>query len=99
MAAPVTRLGQRDANEAEIVAALLAAGASVIRLHSPTDLLVGFREANFLLEIKLPLGVRGGLSHSKKTPAQVEFFQTWRGQKAEVRSPLEALRAIGALLH
>ena len=89
----------RDANEPEIVAALQAIGASVVRLHSPVDLLVGYRRKTYLLEVKLPLGPRGGDSHSRTTHAQDVFFQQWRGQIAIVRSEGDALKAIGAPLH
>jgi len=39
----------RDANEAEIVAALLKVGASVHRFHVPCDLIVGYRGKTYLL--------------------------------------------------
>lgn len=80
---------KRDSNEAEIVAVLKAAGASVVQLSQEgvTDLLVGFNETNFLLEVKTGTG--------KLTAAQIDFFETWNGQKAIVRTPDEALRIIG----
>lgn len=43
---------RRDANEPEVVEALEACGAYVIRLDVPCDLLVGFRGKFFALEIK-----------------------------------------------
>jgi hypothetical protein len=89
----------RDANEPQIIAALRSVGATVIPLHTPVDLLVGFRGQTFLLEVKLPLGPRGGDAHSRTTPDQDTFFGSWRGHAVIVRSPLEALRAIGAVLH
>lgn len=88
---------QRDANEGEVVAALRAVvGAHVILLDQPVDLLVGYRGRNWLLEVKLPPGPRGGTSHSQPTDEQLGFFRTWPGQKQVVRSAGEALRAIGA---
>lgn len=47
----------RDANEPAIVEALVAVGASVQTLHGRSgrpDLLVGWRQENFLLEVKNP---------------------------------------------
>ena len=87
---------QRDANEAEITDALRSVGANVYQLDRPVDLLVGFRGKNYLLEVKLPLGPEGGKSHSKPNQSQVNFLRTWRGQRAVVRSPTEAIEAIGA---
>jgi len=84
-----------DRNQAEIVAALRAAGASVRTIHrigsGLPDLLVGYRGRNYLLEIKSPAGTL--------TPDETEFFQSWRGQVAIVRTPTEALAAIGAIDH
>lgn len=87
---------QRDANEPEIVAALQAVGATVVRLDKPVDLLVGYRGANYLIEVKLPAGSRGGTAHSAPTDGQVVFFATWRGKASLVRTPEDALHAIGA---
>ena len=88
---------QRDDNEQEIVDALLAVGASVDRVDEPCDLIVGYRGATFLLEVKLPPGPRGGTSHSRPTPKQVEFAGRHKGQYVVVRSVEEALRAVGAI--
>ncbi len=79
---------QRDANEAPIVRQLKQIGASVLRLND-ADLLVGFRQANYLLECKIPgMGIRKG--------RQQEFWDTWNGQKAVIHSFDEARNAIGA---
>ena len=86
----------RDANETEIVNALRCIGASVYRLDTPCDVIVGFRKHNYLIEIKLPPGPKGGVSHSTLTPDQVDFQRTWRGQFAVVRSVNEAFAAICA---
>ena len=80
---------RRDANEALIVMALERAGATVVRQHTPCDLVVGFRGENFLLEVK----ARGGVL----TDEEAEFCETWRGQIVVVRSVEEALRVIGAI--
>jgi len=85
---------QRDGNETIIVNALQGIGASVYRLDKPCDLLVGFRGRNYLLEIKLPVGPRGGTSHSRLNDLQEEFAATWRGQFEVVRSVEDAIEAI-----
>jgi hypothetical protein len=87
---------QRDGNEKTIVDALRGIGASVVRLDKPCDLLVGYRGANFLIEVKLPLGPRGGKAHSELNDLQKEFDQTWRGQFDVVRSPEEAVELLTA---
>jgi hypothetical protein len=58
----------RDGNEAAIVDALRAAGATVTRLGDAgvPDLLVGYRGSTLLLEIKLPLGARGGKAQRRE---------------------------------
>jgi hypothetical protein len=80
---------KRDANEGPIVDALKAAGATVRRLSETgvPDLIVGIDGANYLLEVK----DKGG----KLTEAEDTFFNEWQGQKTIVRTPEEALRAIG----
>lgn len=60
------------------------------------DLLCGWRGINYLIEIKLPLGPKGG-DPSVRTPDQVEFYKTWRGKVHEVRSVKHALQIIGAI--
>jgi len=84
----------RDGNEKNIVDALLQIGATVERLDQPCDLLVGFRGKNFLFEVKLPLGVRGGKAHSQLNDAQALFDQTWRGQFDVVRCPEDAIELV-----
>ena len=79
---------KRDANEAEIVTALEGAGATVVRLKW-VDLLVGFRGAAYLLEVKT---ARGRLNAKQR-----EQFARWRGAPVVVvRTPEQALEAIGA---
>jgi hypothetical protein len=70
------------------------------------DLLVGFRGRSFLLEVKLPLTKQGATPHRRNgvaggrgdlTKAQVLWWDAWTGEPAiVVRSPAEALAAIGA---
>lgn len=77
---------KRDANEKEIVEALLKAGYSVVRLDTPLDLLVGKNGVTWLLEVKMPDG--------ELTKPQKEFIKTWQGQFAIARTPEEALAAV-----
>jgi hypothetical protein len=100
---------QRDTNEPPIVAALRRAGASVTLIpgFGVPDLLVGYQQETFLLEVKHVLGARGG-KHAYKTPVtevgggelsetQVRWWKGWQGRPAQiVRTPDEALAAIGA---
>ncbi len=82
-----------DANQADIVRALRAAGCSVEVLDPRgrgglPDLLVGFRGVNLLLEVK----AKGG----KLSPAQETWHQLWRGEKPKVvETEMEALVAVG----
>jgi hypothetical protein len=99
------RAARRDANEPEIVAALKAVGATVQQLSGEDvpDLLVGFRGGDYLLEVKRPLGPRGGhaegIKHVSLTPEQATWHAAWRGRPpVVVRSVDEALRAIGAVV-
>jgi hypothetical protein len=79
---------QLDANAKGIKAALIAVGATVDH-RCPLDWLVGFRGANYLLEVKTAKG--------KLRPSQERFFAGWQGQKALVRTEQEALKAVGAI--
>jgi Holliday junction resolvase len=78
-----------DENQREIVRALRACGCTVQHLHEVgdgcPDILVGFRGRNYLLEIKNP-ETKGRLTNRQK-----EWFSTWRGQAAVVRTAEEAL--------
>ena len=75
-----------DPNQAAIVAGLRKAGFSVDVIGEPLDLLVGGHGRNYLLEVKVD-------EKAKLQPSQVEFFATWRGQKARVHTLEEALEA------
>lgn len=80
-----------DANQTQIVSALRAAGAYVWIIGLPVDLLVGYRNHTFLVEIK---------SGSKKrfTALQADFFENWSGSTlARVDSPEAALQMIGVI--
>lgn len=83
---------RRDANEAEIVAAMRRCGASVVRMSIPgaPDLLVGFRGNTFLVEVKAPKG--------KLTGPQEHWIMQWRGGDVHVvRTIDDALRLLGVI--
>ena len=80
-----------DANQDQIVLALRAAGAYVLIIALPVDLLVGYNGHTFLVEVKD--GPRKRL-----TALQEDFFQSWTGGTlARIDSPEAALRMIGVL--
>lgn len=86
-----------DANHHEIVAALQAVGASVIDCSAlgggAPDLIVGFRQRNYLIEIKNPKTKygRAGLNSNQRM-----WCALWRGEApVVVMSQFDALRAIG----
>lgn len=83
---------KRDMNEKRIVEALrMVPGVTVYPVSAPgkPDLDVGFRGANYKLEVKTAKG--------KLTAPEQDFFDTWTGQCAIVRSVDEALKVIGAI--
>jgi len=86
------RAARVDDNQAEIVAALRAAGCTVQSLAAVgkgcPDAAVGFRGRNLLLEIK-----DGAKPPSKRklTPDEERWHAAWRGQVAVVESVDEAL--------
>lgn len=82
------RYHRLDANHAEIRKALENAGAVVVP-DGPCDLLVGFRGANYLLEVKTATG--------KLRASQEGFLRRWKGQVHVVRSVDEALTVIGVM--
>lgn len=90
---------KRDANEPAIVKALQQVGACVVKLNDPgcPDLLVGYRGATYLLEVKLPAGPRGGTTDRTLTDCQVQWWAKWKGLvPVVVRTPDDAIDAIGA---
>jgi len=90
------RRARKDENQNPIVAALNDLYVSVVDLSAVgcglTDLLIGHRGVNYLIEIKNPNQPK---SKRKLTKDQVEFHATWRGQKAVVESVDEILQIIG----
>lgn len=91
------RAAKVDANQPEIVAALRKVGADVTSLAAVgdgvPDLLVGFRGATVLIEVK-----DGSKPPSARqlTADQIEWHAAWRGGRCVVVSSVtEALAAIG----
>jgi hypothetical protein len=85
------RAARVDANQEQIVSALRAAGAMVWIIGLPVDLLVGFKNHTFLVEIKTD-------SKKRLTGLQANFFENWSGSTlARVDSPEAALRMIGVI--
>jgi hypothetical protein len=89
------RAARIDANQAAIVSALEAIGASVQSLAAAgqgvPDILAGYRGRNYLLEVKdsaKPPSAR------KLTPAQREWHALWRGSVVVVESVEDALGAL-----
>jgi len=74
-----------DANQMQIVSALLAAGYTVQVIGKPVDLLIGKGGRWMMMEIKS----KGGT----KTKFQKDFFERWAGYPLSlVDSPEAALR-------
>ncbi len=93
---------QSDANAGPIIEALRDAGCVVWQVVGANgrrgfpDLVVAHRGSTVLLEIKLPLGPKGGKAHSELDEHQEAFFRNWTGGKlAVVRSVEDALRVVG----
>lgn len=87
-----------DANHNVIVDGLRRVGATVKSTAAVgdgfVDLVVGFRKANYLLEVK-----DGSKSPSRRklTDAEKAFHAGWQGQIAVIESLDDALRTIGAM--
>tara|TARA_R110000868_G_scaffold402796_1_gene679465 strand:+ start:140 stop:415 length:276 start_codon:yes stop_codon:yes gene_type:complete len=84
-----------DLNQGVIIQALRTAGASVLVIGQPVDLLVGHAGKTILMEIKNPQ-----TSYGKKgaNPYQRTFMDSWAGGPvALIDTPQAALRALGVL--
>jgi len=80
-----------DQNQQEIVKALRDAGAYVWIIGLPVDLLVGYKNHTFLVEIK-------DGPKKKLTKLQEGFFIGWTGGTlCRIDSPEAALRMIGTI--
>lgn len=86
---------RRDLSEPAIIEALERVGAEVWPLDFPVDLLVRFRLHWFLLECKTGRGPKMAIRKDKRQQAQQNFIAA-TGIPI-VRTPVEALKAIGAL--
>jgi len=82
-----------DSNQAEIVAALRKAGATVQDLHTIgkgcPDILVGYHGKNYIMEIK----TAGG----KFTKSEIKWHENWEGNFTTVSTSDSALWEIGAV--
>jgi hypothetical protein len=88
---------RRDANEPEIMEALRKAGAWPMQFDKPADLLVGFRQKWIWLEVK---DGSKPPSRQKLTDDEVEFARVCQIERLPfdvVTTPMEALKAIGAI--
>ena len=80
-----------DQNQAQVVSALRAAGAYVWIIGLPVDLLVGYKNHTFLVEIK-------DGPKKRLTKLQADFFENWSGSiLARIDCPEAALRMIGVV--
>lgn len=86
---------KRDLAEGPILAALEKVGAQVWPLDYPVDLLVRFRERWHLLEVKTGRGKKSIVSKDRRQTKQQAFIES-TGTPI-VRTPIEALQAIGAV--
>lgn len=86
------RVARVDENQAEIVEALRKMGATVQPLHTVgkgcPDLLVGWRQKNFLFEVKNPTKPK---RDQRKTEDQEKWVREWRGPVFVVTSALQAI--------
>lgn len=82
---------QRDSNEAGIVAALRAVGATVERLDV-VDLLVGYQGVNYLLEVKTESGAK---RKGETADRQRKWQKAWQGNVTVVKDATQALWFIG----
>jgi hypothetical protein len=76
----------RDANEPEIMALYHARGCSVHRIpDGPFDLIIGYFDKrlgpqSITVEVKRPAGPKGGTSHAKLTPRELEYLCGHKGR-------------------
>ena len=84
-----------DANQKEIVKALIAIGCTVADTSRAgegfPDLVVGYRKVNYMIEVKDGEKVA---SRKQLTPAQVKFHADWKGQIVVVESVEQAINAV-----
>lgn len=89
------RAAKIDHNQPLIVETLRKAGATVQHLHAVghgcPDIAAGYNGVTYLIEIKSERG--------KLTKDEQAWHAAWAGQVAIVRTPEEALAAIGAAIY
>ena len=87
----IRRAARVDANQAQVVSAFRAAGAYVWIIGLPVDLLVGYKNHTFLVEIK-------DGPKKRLTALQDDFFKTWTGGTlVRIDGPEAVLRMIGVI--
>ena len=85
-----------DGNQAALRDAWRALGGSWLSIYPESggepDALVGWQGMDQLVEVKLPLGKRGGSSHSRLRQKQVDWHAAWKGR------PVATVRTISDLV-
>lgn len=85
-----------DDNQAKLVKQIRRLGITVVHLHTIgkgcPDLLLGYRNKNFLIELKDSLKTP---SQKKLTTDEEEFFSTWRGQVNKCETIDEIIKVVG----
>ena len=87
------RAARVDATQAEVVAALRAAGAYVWIIGLPVDLLIGFQGKTALVEVKVLTGVKKR-KQSRFTALQTEFMREWTGGTVATVTDAEGARRL-----
>ena len=82
------RAAKRDASEPSVVEALEAAGAYVIRMHEPVDLLVFYAQHWWMAEVKTP-GARPRKDRIKQTEFCSRFNVPYLRTPEDVRNQLK----------
>ncbi len=91
------RAARVDATQADIVAALRAAGASVWIIGLPLDLLIGYGGRTALLECKTLTGKRTP-TPERYTDLQKGFMRDWRGGLVATVTDVDgALRVLASM--
>lgn len=91
------RAAKVDANQAAIVSALRAAGASVWVIGLPVDLVIGVAGTTALVECKTLTGLRKPKPASY-TPLQQAFMADWRGAPVHTLTDVDgALRLVAEM--
>lgn len=93
----VRRAARTDANQAAIVAAMQAAGASVWVIGLPVDLLVGAGGNTALVEVKTLVGKRSPKA-APYTKLQTDFMASWRGGAIATITDVESAVRLVTLL-